>query len=106
MGATDIPINLCWAQDVEAAERFYSTHNAGFTPYAYPKDLFMKFVKENNGYFPVKIEALPEGTVANIHVHTSSLLCVSLILSQVTCLVLLGIASCVLNALFSCFTLP
>ena len=27
-----------------------------------------KFVKENNGYFPVKIEALPEGTVCYPHV--------------------------------------
>jgi len=53
---------------VEAADRFYSTHNAGFTAYPYPKDLFLKFVKENHGYFPIKLEALPEGTVANIHV--------------------------------------
>ena len=28
----------------------------------------MKFVNENNGYFPVRIESLPEGTVANVHV--------------------------------------
>src|SRR4051812_28248640 len=32
------------------------------------QDLFLKFVRENNGYFPVRIEALPEGTVANVHV--------------------------------------
>lgn len=38
------------------ADRFYATHNAGFTPYPYPKDLFLKFVKENNGYFPIKLE--------------------------------------------------
>ena len=44
-------------------------HNAGFTHYPYPKELFLKFVRENDGYFPVKIEALPEGTVANIHVR-------------------------------------
>jgi len=55
-------------EDVERADMFYKTHNAGFQPYPYPKDLFMKFVKENKGYFPVKIEALPEGSVANIHV--------------------------------------
>jgi hypothetical protein len=24
-------------------------------------------VQENNGYFPVRIEALPEGTVCNVH---------------------------------------
>ena len=55
-------------EDVENAEKFYKTHNAGNTEYPFPKELFMKFVKENNGYFPVKIEALEEGTVANVHV--------------------------------------
>jgi len=54
-------------QEVLDAERFYSTHNVGFSPYPFPKDLFMKFVRENNGYFPIKLEALPEGTVAHIH---------------------------------------
>ena len=58
-----------WTEhDVELAAGFYSTHNAGFQPYPFPRDLFMKFVRENNGYFPVRIEALPEGTVANVHV--------------------------------------
>lgn len=37
-------------------------------PPSFPKDLFLKFVRENRGYFPVRIEALREGTVANIHV--------------------------------------
>jgi len=55
-------------QDVEKAEKFYSTHNAGKTPYPYPKELFLKFINENNGYFPIKLEALPEGTVANVRV--------------------------------------
>jgi len=54
--------------DVEAAEAFYKTHNAGGTPYKFPKDLFVKFVQENNGYFPVTIETLPEGSV--IYTHT------------------------------------
>jgi nicotinamide phosphoribosyltransferase len=54
--------------DVERADDFYKTHNAGFSAYPFPKDLFLKFVKENDGYFPVKIEALPEGTVANAHI--------------------------------------
>lgn len=61
-------VGVQWTkQDVEMADAFYKTHNAGFTPYPFPKDLFMKFVNENNGYFPVRIEALPEGTVANVH---------------------------------------
>jgi len=55
-------------EDVEMADKFYSTHNAGFQPYPFPKDLFLRFVRENNGYFPCRIEALPEGTVANVHV--------------------------------------
>jgi len=50
------------------AEAFYKTHNAGNTEYPFPKDLFMQFVKENHGYFPVRIESLLEGTVANVHV--------------------------------------
>jgi len=54
--------------DIEAAKKFYSTHNAGYTPFKFPEDLFRKFVAENDGYFPVKIEALPEGSV--IYVHT------------------------------------
>eukprot|EP00960_Hanusia_phi_P070447 767311-Hanusia_phi.AAC.4 len=36
------------------------THKAGGTPYPFPRDLFLKFIKENDGYFPVTIEALPE----------------------------------------------
>lgn len=55
-------------QDVEKAELFYSTHNAGFTPFPFPKDLFVKIVEEHDGYFPVKIEALPEGTAHHVHV--------------------------------------
>lgn len=55
-------------EEVEMAEKFYSTHNAGNTPYPFPKNLFLKFIKENNGYFPVKVEALPEGTVIYPHV--------------------------------------
>ncbi|CAB5192614.1 unnamed protein product [Rhizophagus irregularis] len=62
-------IAIKWTQkDVDLAEKFFSTHNAGFTPFPFPKDLFLKFIKENDGYFPVKIEALPEGT--SCHVHT------------------------------------
>jgi nicotinic acid phosphoribosyltransferase len=55
-------------EDVEKADLFYKTHNAGNTAYDFPKDLFLKFINENDGYFPVKLEILPEGTVANIHI--------------------------------------
>ncbi len=54
--------------DVDRARDFYATHNAGFTPFPFPEHLFRKFVRENHGYFPVTIQALPEGTVAHIHV--------------------------------------
>lgn len=57
-------LNKQWTvEDVEKADKFYSTHNVGFSEYPFPKDLFLKFVKENDGYFPVKIESLREGTV-------------------------------------------
>ncbi len=55
-------------QEVEDADKFFATHNVGGTPYPYPKDLFLKFIEENNGYFPIKVEALPEGTVVYPHV--------------------------------------
>lgn len=32
------------------------------------RDLFEKFIRENDGYFPIKVQGLPEGTVANSHV--------------------------------------
>lgn len=56
-------LNRQWTlEDVERADKFYNTHNAGNKPYPWPKDLFIKFIKENNGYFPIKVEALPDGT--------------------------------------------
>jgi len=36
-------------------------------PSHFQKTLFEKIVKEHDGYFPIKLEALPEGTVAHIH---------------------------------------
>jgi nicotinic acid phosphoribosyltransferase len=62
-------LNHKWTvEEVEEADKFFQTHNAGFTPYPFPKNLFLKFIKENNGYFPIKVEALPEGTVIYPHV--------------------------------------
>lgn len=55
-------------EDLKKSEEFLSTHNAGYEPFPFPKDLFLKFIKENNGFFPVKIEALPEGSVIYPHV--------------------------------------
>lgn len=57
-----------WTEaDVINAEKFYEAHNAGKTAFPFPKDVFLKFIRENNGYFPVKIEALPEGSVIYPH---------------------------------------
>jgi len=62
-------LNKRWTiDDVEKADKFYKTHNVGFTPYPYPKDLFLKFVKENDGYFPIRVEILEEGTVIYPHI--------------------------------------
>ncbi len=62
-------LNRQWTkEDVHKAELFYSTHNAGFKAFPFPTDLMLKFVEENNGYFPIKVQALPEGTCAHIHV--------------------------------------
>jgi nicotinic acid phosphoribosyltransferase len=55
-------------EDLAMAEAFYATHSVGFQAFPFPHDLFAKFIKENNGYFPIKLEILPEGTVANVRV--------------------------------------
>jgi nicotinamide phosphoribosyltransferase len=53
-------------QDVERSDLFYKSHMApGFTAFPYPKSLFLKFIKENNGYMPLTLQALPEGTCIN-----------------------------------------
>lgn len=60
-------ISIQWTEkDIEEAQSFYNTFNLGYTTLPFPKDIFLKFVKENNGYFPIKIEALPEGSVAYV----------------------------------------
>eukprot|EP00179_Madagascaria_erythrocladioides_P026307 CAMPEP_0198337530 /NCGR_PEP_ID=MMETSP1450-20131203/28694_1 /TAXON_ID=753684 ORGANISM="Madagascaria erythrocladiodes, Strain CCMP3234" /NCGR_SAMPLE_ID=MMETSP1450 /ASSEMBLY_ACC=CAM_ASM_001115 /LENGTH=510 /DNA_ID=CAMNT_0044042349 /DNA_START=74 /DNA_END=1602 /DNA_ORIENTATION=- len=55
-------------QDVERAELFYKTHNVGFTPYPYPKELFLSFIEENDGYMPIRFQALRDGSCAHVHV--------------------------------------
>ncbi len=62
-------LNRRWTFDeLEEAEDFYRQHNAGLTQYPFPRDLFEKFIKENDGYFPVKVQALAEGSVIYPHV--------------------------------------
>jgi len=56
-------------EDVDRADIFYKTHMAPlYTAFPFPRSLFEKFVIENNGYFPVKIQAIPEGTVIHARV--------------------------------------
>jgi len=52
--------------DIKRAEKFYAEHNTGGTPYSFPRKIFNRI--EELGYYPVKIEALPEGSV--IYPHT------------------------------------
>ncbi|KAL3160782.1 hypothetical protein ABBQ38_009193 [Trebouxia sp. C0009 RCD-2024] len=45
-----------------------STHMAPtYSDFPFPKDLMSKVVQQNNGYFPVVLEALPEGTCVHAH---------------------------------------
>jgi len=61
----DNRISKKWTRDdFLRVEMFFSTHNSQSTQYPFPRDLFESFVDENDGYFPVTIHALPEGTVA------------------------------------------
>ncbi|KAI9216931.1 nicotinate phosphoribosyltransferase family-domain-containing protein [Blastocladiella britannica] len=62
-------VNKQWtAADLALTEQFLSTHNAGHTPFPFPIELFRDMIAENDGYFPVVIEALPEGSVIYPHV--------------------------------------
>ena len=56
-------------EDVERADAFFSQHAAPANgPYPFPKDLFLRFVQENEGFFPVTLQALPEGSCVHAHV--------------------------------------
>ncbi|KAL4549846.1 hypothetical protein Ndes2526B_g04833 [Nannochloris sp. 'desiccata'] len=56
-------------KDIELADAFYSSHMAPtFSEFPYPREIFVKFIIENNGYMPVKIESLPEGSCIHAHV--------------------------------------
>ncbi|KAJ3213214.1 hypothetical protein HDU67_003153 [Dinochytrium kinnereticum] len=69
-------INVPWTkEDVDRSKAFFDTHQSSLNPadrstlvFPFPYDLFMEFINENRGYFPVKIEALPEGSVIYPHI--------------------------------------
>jgi nicotinic acid phosphoribosyltransferase len=54
-------------EDIEKADKFYRTHGDKNKEFLWPRHLFEKVVKEHNGYLPLRIEALPEGTVIQPH---------------------------------------
>lgn len=54
-------------EDLDQGSRFYSTHNAGFNPYPFPRALLEKIVTECDGWFPVRITGLREGEVVYPH---------------------------------------
>lgn len=59
----------CWVQELDHADAFYASHMApAATAFPYPRQLFRKLIDENDGYLPVKLEALPEGTCIHAHV--------------------------------------
>jgi nicotinic acid phosphoribosyltransferase len=55
-------------QDLQVAETFYSTHRSGGTALPWPKKLFQRIVRENKGYFPIRVQALKEGTCTHVRV--------------------------------------
>jgi len=63
-------LHRVWTEaDVDAAAAFFATHRApGAGPFPFPRELFSRFVRDNGGYFPVTLRALPEGTVAHARV--------------------------------------
>ncbi|MBD0863642.1 nicotinate phosphoribosyltransferase [Gordonia sp. zg691] len=48
-------------EDVEAAEKIVTGHNARF-----PKQAWLDLIEDHGGYLPLEIEAVPEGTVVPI----------------------------------------
>ncbi|KAI0219377.1 hypothetical protein L0F63_000516 [Massospora cicadina] len=60
---TEEYLNRRWTlEELAMSEKFFATHNKNFTPFPFDGSLFKKFITENNGYFPVTLRALPEGT--------------------------------------------
>ncbi|KAF8064566.1 hypothetical protein HT031_003366 [Scenedesmus sp. PABB004] len=57
------------AEDVERADAFYRSHLApGHGAFPFPKELFTRIVDQHGGYFPVRLQALPDGTCVHAHV--------------------------------------
>ena len=50
-------------KDIEDADRWLQQHGVGNTPMEWPKQLWIDVVQKYNGYIPVEVKALREGTV-------------------------------------------
>ena len=57
-------------EDVQRAAAFFDSHNAGGTALPWPRELFERIVTEHDGYFPIRVQALPEGTCTHVRVPT------------------------------------
>lgn len=55
-------------KDIEEADTWYAHHGVAKTAFMWPRDLWVKVVEEHNGYIPITVQALPEGTVMYPHV--------------------------------------
>lgn len=60
-------LNPITQEDLDEAEWFYNTHNAGNTQYPFPKHVFQDIIDNHGGYLPIKLETLPEGSVVGPH---------------------------------------
>jgi len=50
-------------EELDEADDFFKTFGPGESQHPFPREIFEKFILENDGFMPVKIESLPEGTV-------------------------------------------
>jgi nicotinamide phosphoribosyltransferase len=55
-------------KDIEEADAWYAHHGVAKSQFYYPRELWLAVVNECNGYLPLEIKALPEGTVMYPHV--------------------------------------
>lgn len=55
-------------EEIDLLSLFMSTYNAGRTQYPFPEKLFRRFIDENDGFFPARIQAMPEGSVIQSHI--------------------------------------
>lgn len=50
-------------EDLDKTACFFATHGVGGSAFPFPRALLERIITQHDGWFPVTIEALPEGTV-------------------------------------------